>query len=903
MDDRVRPDWHALPASEALALAGGHPQGLTSHEAARRLARDGPNSIGAPAAAGWPRRFLAQFRDVLVVVLLAAGGVVLLLGHFIDAAVIFAVTVLNAAIGFVQESRAERALGAIRAMLAPRALAIREDRRAVVDAATLVRGDLVWLESGERVPADVRLLEAHGLSVDESALTGESVPVDKGTAHVAAAAPLAERTGMAWSGTLVTRGAAVGVVVATGSSTELGRLSGMVASVPVLQTPLTRRLSRFGRRLTVAVLGAAAAVFAVALARGLGAGEAFLAAVGIAVAAIPEGLPAIVTIALAIGVRRMARRKAIVRHLPSVETLGSVTVICSDKTGTLTANQMMVTRVVTAEGSFEATGHGYSPDGEVSATGEPADARTHRTLAALVRAAVLCNDADVAPTGEDWKPEGDPLEAALVAFALKAGVDPASERTAAPRTDVLPFDAERRWMATLHDEQGDALLALKGAPEAVIALCTRQLEVAGEAPLDAPRWHAAVEALAADGMRVIAVAARLASAPRFDARAMPADLALVGLVGLMDPPRAAAVAAVARCQEAGIRVKMITGDHAATALAIARELGIDEARHVVTGADVEAADDTRLAALVQDAAVFARASPAHKLRIVSALQARGEVVAMTGDGVNDAPALRRADVGVAMGLKGTAAAREASAMVLADDDFASIAAAVEEGRTVYANVRKAIAYVLPTNGAQAASLVGAILLGLPLPLTAAQVLWVNMVISVTLSLALAFEPHEGAVMRRRPRDPREPLLPAALAWRTLLVAALVAGGVLMLHQWELARGASEAAARTVAVNALVLAQLAYLFNIRSSDSGLLRLGLRDNPAVPAAIAALLLLQAAFTWWPPFQAVFGTVGPRPGAWLPCIAFAALVFLVVEAEKLVAEAFAPRAAAQVRREGAG
>jgi magnesium-transporting ATPase (P-type) len=901
MDERGAVGWHALDPGDALERAGGHLQGLTAHEAARRLERDGPNRLEAPAAAGVVRRFLSQFRDVVVVVLLVAGGIVLLLGHLTDAAVILAVTVLNALIGFVQESRAEHALGAIRAMLAPRAVAIRDGRRTEVDASTLVQGDLVWLEAGDRVPADVRLIEVHGFSADESALTGESVPVDKSPAAVAEAAALAERTGMAWSGTLATRGTAVGLVVATGAATELGRLSGMVAGVAVLETPLTRRLGQFARRLTVAILGGSAVVFAVALGRGLPAGDAFPPVVGIAVAAIPEGLPAIVTIALAIGVRRMARRNAIVRHLPSVETLGSVTVICSDKTGTLTANQMMVEHLVTAEAVFDVSGHGYSPDGEVSAGGAPADVTTHRTLAALVRAAVLCNDADVTPEAGEWKPEGDPLEAALVAFALKAGVDPAEQRARSPRTDALPFDAERRWMATLHDDEGDALLVLKGAPESVIALCSRQLEAGGEVPLDASRWPAAVEALAADGVRVICLAARLAPAARFEAADPPGDLVMLGLAGLIDPPRAAAVAAVARCQEAGIRVKMITGDHAATALAIARELGIDGADRAVNGAEVEAADDADLPALVQGAAVFARAAPAHKLRIVAALQSRGEVVAMTGDGVNDAPALRRADVGVAMGLKGTAAAREASAMVLADDDFATIAAAVEEGRTAYANIRKAIAFVLPTNGAQAASLVGAILLGLPLPLSAAQVLWVNMVISVTLSLALAFEPHEPGVMRRRPRDPREPLMPLTLVLRTALVSALVAGGVLLLHQWALANGGSEAAARTVAVNALVLAQLAYLFNIRSPESGPLQLRPGSNPAVPIAIGALLLLQAAFTWWPPFQAVFGTHGLRAAAWLPCLALAAFVFLAVEVEKLVAEAFeAPGAGAQ-RRSG--
>ena len=892
MDSASSIAWHCVDFPEALERAGTHPQGLTAHEAARRLARHGPNRLEAAASAGWLRRLLSQFRDVLVVVLLAAGAVVLALGHVTDAVVIFAVTVLNALIGFVQEARAERALGAIRAMLAPVAVAIRDGRRLTLDAASLVRGDLVWLEAGERVPADLRLMEVRGLSVDESALTGESVPVDKTTAAVAPGTPMAERTGMAWSGTLVTRGTGLGVVVATGSATELGQLSGMVAGVTALETPLTRRLAQFGRRLTAVILGVAVLVFAVALARGLETGDAFLAVVGIAVAAIPEGLPAIVTIALAIGVRRMARRRAIVRHLPSVETLGSVTVICSDKTGTLTANQMMVARVVTAEGPFEITGHGYSPDGEVSAAGVAADAGTHPTLGALVRAAVLCNDADVAPEGGDWRPEGDPLEAALVAFALKAGVDPAAERSQAPRTDALPFDAERRWMATLHDDEGEALLALKGAPEAVLALCDRQLEAGAEAPLQAARWHAAAEELAAGGMRVIAVAARLAPAGRFAGTDMPRELVLVGLVGLIDPPRAAAVAAVARCQEAGIGVKMITGDHAATALAIARELSLEGAGRVVSGAEVEAASDQELPALVRDAAVFARAAPAHKLRIVAALQGRGEVVAMTGDGVNDAPALKRADVGVAMGLKGTAAAREAAAVVLADDDFATIAAAVEEGRTVYANIRKAIAYVLPTNGAQAASMVGAIFLGLPLPLSAAQVLWVNMVISVTLSLALAFEPHEPGVMRQRPRDPREPLLSAALVWRALLVAVLVAGGVLWLHQWELACGASEAAARTAAVNALVLAQLAYLFNIRAPDSGLPRLRLRDNPAVPVAVGVLLLLQAAFTWWAPFQAVFATEAPRAEAWRLALALAGAVFVVVELEKRAARALSAR-----------
>jgi len=881
---------HAQSADEVLqALHVARRSGLGEAEVAARRARHGPNALPQPPRRGPLRRLLLQCHDVLIYVLLAAGAITALLGQWIDSGVIFGVVVINAAIGFIQEGKAERALEAIRNMLSPRAQVLRDGRRREIAAEELVPGDIVFLVSGDKVPADLRLVEARSLRIQEAVLTGESVAVEKAVAAVPVAAALGDRSCMAYSGTLVTYGQGVGVVAATGATTEIGRISAMLDAVEALTTPLLRQLAAFGRGLTWVILGAAAAAFAFGtLLRDYSATEMFLAAVGLAVAAIPEGLPAIMTITLAIGVQRMARRNAIIRRLPAVETLGSVTVICTDKTGTLTRNEMTVRRVVTAEGVITVSGAGYAPHGGFMRNGAELPLDEAPLVAEIGRAALLCNDAALRAEGAVWHITGDPTEGALITLGWKAGLDDAYEREALPRTDVIPFESEHRFMATLHhDHAGHGLIYLKGAPERVLELCATQWSDGGARPLRREPWHQAMDEAAAQGMRLLAVALR----PGEDAlRVLSfADVEVGGFIllavlGLTDPPRDEAIRAVARCREAGIQVKMITGDHAATACAIGRELGLASEVRAITGADIEALDERRLIEVVGETEIFARASPEHKLRLVRALQARGEVVAMTGDGVNDAPALKRADVGVAMGLSGTEVAKEAAEMVLADDNFASVAAAVEEGRTVYDNLRKAIAFILPTNVGQAAILVTAILFGITLPMTPAQILWVNMVTAVTLALALAFERPERDIMGRPPRDPAEPLLTRFVVWRVLFVGLLLVAGGLGLFLWELEHGASLEFARTAAVNAVLVGEAFYLFNVRSfTDPILNREGFLGNRYVLLVIVLMLGCQALFTYLPAMHTLFRTEALDPASWARIFAFGVGVLLVVEAEK--------------------
>ncbi|MBF0374353.1 MAG: HAD-IC family P-type ATPase, partial [Alphaproteobacteria bacterium] len=876
--------WHALSVDDALVAAESGRDGLEQAEALRRLRADGPNRLPEPRRRGPITLLLAQFHDVLIYVLLASGLGTALLGHHVDAAVILGVVAINALIGFVQEGKAERALDAIRHMLAPSALVIRDGRKSTVAAEDLVVGDIVLLQSGDKVSADLRLVHARGLRVQEAALTGESVAVEKSSQPAPPDAPLAERSSMAWSGTLVASGQAAGVVVATGGATELGRISRMLAEVPRLTTPLLRKMAKFGRQLTVAILVLASATFAFGiLAHGFSPGEMFLAAVGLAVAAIPEGLPAIVTITLAIGVRRMAARNAIIRRLPAVETLGAVTVICSDKTGTLTRNEMTVRGVATAAGVFEVEGEGYAPLGVVRLDGVKTDPACSPDLVALARAVALCNDADLGLTDGEWRVAGDPMEGALLALAGKAGLDPGLERRRLPRLDAIPFEPEHRFMASLHhDHEGHAFALVKGAPEAVLAMCASQRRDGADAPLDPAFWHDMAERRVSRGERLLAIASRMVDPNQRELTF--ADVAggftLLGLVGLIDPPRDEAVAAVRHCHAAGIAVKMITGDHPGTAAAIGRQLGLGAAR-VTVGAELDGLDeaDMRKAAAASD--VFARAAPEHKMRLVVALQAAGEVVAMTGDGVNDAPALKRADVGVAMGRKGTEVAKEAAEIVLADDNFASIARAVEEGRTVYDNIRKAIVFILPTNGGEALVMIAAILLGITLPITAKQILWVNMITAVTLALALAFEPPEDDTMRRPPRPPAEPLLSGFLLWRIALVSVLLLVAVMGIHGWELAQGADLATARTAAVNVLVTCEALYLLNVRRlRDSAI---GPVSRPVV-IALAAVFGWQMLFTYAPPMQVVFETANLDWAAWARIAAAAVVVFALVELEKV-------------------
>ena len=896
---------HASESARVLAALGvDWTVGLTADEALARLAAHGPNALPAPGRGNAFGRFLRQFHNVLIYVLLVAGVITGLLGHYIDSGVIFGVVVINSVIGFVQEGKAERALDAIRDMLSLHAQVIRDGRRREIEAEQLVPGDIVFIASGDKVPADLRLIEVRSLRVEEAALTGESVPVEKSPDPVVVSAPLGDRSSMAYSGTLVAYGQAVGVVVATGTHTEIGRISSMLGAVEQLSTPLLLQLAAFGRWLTWIILAVAGFAFAFGtLLRDYSADEMFLVAVGLAVAAIPEGLPAIMTIALAIGVQRMARRNAIIRRLPSVEALGSVTVICSDKTGTLTRNEMTVQRVVCADDSFAVSGAGYAPHGDfermsgnggvvaLKALFEPGASTRDTVLLEAARAALLCNDATVREEGGSWVLNGDPTEGALITLGLKAGLDRRFEGESLPRTDVIPFESEHRFMATLHhDHAGRGLIFLKGAPERVVELCTRQRTGSGDGPLDSGYWHGCMKEVAAQGMRLLAVAVREAEDERRELLFKDVErggFTLLAVLGLSDPPRDEAIEAVARCHAAGIRVKMITGDHVATACAIGVQLGLGDGARALTGADIETMDDAALRQAVGDTDIFARASPEHKLRLVKALQARGEVVAMTGDGVNDAPALKRAEVGVAMGNKGTEAAKEAAEVVLADDNFASIAAAVEEGRTVYDNLRKAIAFILPTNLGEGCIVLFAVLLGIAMPITPAQILWVNMITAVTLALALAFEPAERDIMQRPPRSPVEPLLSRFIVWRTLFVGLLLVAGSMGFFLWEVARGQSLEFARTVAVNALVVGEIFYLFNMRSFHASVLnREGITGNRYVLLAIGVLLIAQMLFIYAPFLQTLFGTAALDVDAWLRILGFGVFVLLVVEGEKALA-----------------
>jgi len=886
----VRPGdipWHSQDIEPALAAVQGTRRGLTGAEAAARLASHGPNRLPEPKRRGPLRRFLAQFNSLLIQILLVAAVVTAALGYMVDTAVIAGVAVLNAVIGYVQEGRAEQALRAIMQMMAPGASVLRDGQRLAIAATDIVPGDIVLLEAGDRVPADLRLLEAAGLRIEEAALTGESVPVQKSIEPVAAAAPIGDRASIAHAGTLVVGGQGLGLAVATGAGTEIGKITGLLAGVVEMTTPLLRQMNQFARWLTGIILVAAAAVFAFGyLFRGYALEEMFLIVVGLAVAAIPSGLPAALTVTLAIGVQRMAARRAIIRRLPAVETLGSVSVICSDKTGTLTRNQMVLRAIATAEADFAVEGTGYAPQGRILASDG-----TTPPPAELLRAALLCNDAALAETGGVWSVAGDPMEGALIVGAMKAGLDPQAEAAAWPRIAVIPFDAAHRYMATLHEgPNGARQVMVKGAPEPLIAMACTAVGPDGPVPLDPDAWHARIETLAAEGQRVLALARCDLPEGDLTPEAIAGRLELLGLVGLIDPPRDEAIVAVADCRSAGIAVKMITGDHAGTARAIARQLGLQHGDAVLTGVEIDALDDAALQARVMAVDVFARTSPAHKLRLVQALQAGGQVVAMTGDGVNDAPALKQAEVGVAMGITGTAAAKEAAEMVLADDNFASIAAAVREGRNVYDNLRKSITFLLPINGGESIAIVAAILMGVTLPITHLQVLWVNLVSSVVLAMALAFEPAEPDIMARPPRPPHEPLLSGFLLWRVLFVSTLFFAGIFGIFQWTQAQGASLELSRTYAVNTLVVMEVFYLFSVRYLRAPSLSLaGLRGTRHVLIAIAAVVVLQLAFTY-APFMALFFDTRPLGfDNMLLVFGIGVAVFAALETEKALLRRF--------------
>ncbi|HKF13317.1 MAG TPA: cation-transporting P-type ATPase [Xanthobacteraceae bacterium] len=884
--------WHSISVENVLKrLTTSTEKGLDTGEASVRLQKYGPNRLPEGKKRGPFVRFLSQFNNILVYVLLGAGFTKMMLGLWIDASIILGVVILNGLLGFIQEGKAEKALDSIRNMLSAEARTLRGGNTRMIPAEQLVPGDIVLLESGDKVPADLRLADVKNLRTEEAALTGESVPADKSTDPVSEKATVGDRESMAFSGTMVVSGRATGVVVGTGSETELGRINQLLASVSALETPLLRQIKKFGYAITAVIGVVSVLIFAYGRwVMGMGFVELFQAVVAIAVSVIPEGLPALITITLAIGVQRMAQRNAIIRRLPAVETLGSVSRICSDKTGTLTLMEMMVVSAATAELQYQITGNGYAPEGEVKENGKPAD-KKDPVLGLLGRVSMLCNDAELFQQEGLWKVEGDPTEGALYPFATKLGTDRQAEQAAYPRIDAIPFESEHKFMATLHRSgDGKEILLVKGAPEVILDACDRQQTASGEAvPLDRDHFMKASDRLAAQGERVLALAwlenpgVKAGSLGPAD---LPKNLVLLGLIGLLDPPRKEAIEAVKECHGGGIRVTMITGDHKITAAAIAKMLGIGDGKTAIAGAEIEEMDTATLQERVQNVDVFARASPEHKLRLVKAIQANRQIVAMTGDGVNDAPSLKKADIGVAMGIKGTEVTKEAAGMILADDNFASIGAAVKEGRTVYNNIEKAILFMLPTNVAQALVIAVAIFFGFTMPITAPQVLWVNMVTSVALGLVLSFEPHELDVMNRPPRAVDRPILTSFGIWRVIFVGLALLAVTLWAFFWMKSQNASDQLARTVAVNMITIGQVFYLLNSRYLlDSSLSFKAHLGNKYLPLGIGAVVILQLLFIYAPPLQALFDNEAIPLWVWPRLFLGGLAFFLVVELEKMI------------------
>jgi cation-transporting ATPase F len=895
MKDKNDKPWHQLSVEDVVGILGVElSSGLSAEEVLRRQKEFGPNR--ATARRGTPAwlKFLQQFNQPLVYILLLAVGVTAFLGEWVDSSVIFGVVFINAIVGFLQEAKAEKAIEALAKMVATETTVRRDGRKLRLHSEQLVPGDVVLLQAGDRVPADLRLCQVRNLHADESALTGESLPVAKQADALALDTILADRKNLAYTGTLITSGQAEGVVWAIGDQTETGRIAGLIASAVELSTPLTKKIAHFSKLLLWVILGLAAATFAIGVARGEKPAEMFMAAVALAVGAIPEGLPAAVTIVLAIGVSRMAKRQAIIRKLPAVETLGSTTVICSDKTGTLTENQMTVREIFAGGKLYEVTGTGYEPRGELRVDGTVVKLPEHPALAECLRAGVLCNESQLVREDGRLKVQGDPTEAALIVAAEKGGLLHADTQLAAPRVDMIPFESEHMFRATLHDADQGRVIYMVGALERLLDRCSDGLgDRNAPVTLDKPAVYRTAETMAARGLRVLALVRRHVDAQhaKLESAQVAEGFTFLGLQGMIDPPRPAAIAAVRVCQQAGIAVKMITGDHLLTARAIASQIGLQGREEhgqlaALSGRELEKISDDELPEVAERTAVFARVAPEQKLRLVKALQAHGQVVAMTGDGVNDAPALKQADIGVAMGISGTDVAKGAAAMILTDDNFASIEAAVEEGRSVFENLTKFIAWTLPTNVGEAMVLLVAIVLGTTLPALPVQLLWVNMMTAIFLGLMLVFEPKERDLMSRPPRDPKRPLLTFTLIMRTGLVSLILILGAFWLFFWELrTEGSSEAAARTAVINVIVLVEIAYLFSCRSLNHSLFAIGLFTNWWVIGGSLAMLGAQLLFTYAPVMNKLFHTAPIAGGSWLRIVGVAAVAFVVVELEKWI------------------
>jgi len=869
-------NWHTLTPEAALRELASSETGLSQVQAVERLQIHGPNAIKRKSKDSAWRLLWRQINNSLIWVLLGSGTLAVLLGKMTDGLVVLSVVAINAVIGFIQEFKAGRAIEALSDMAPRNATVVRDGRNATVPAAELVPGDVVLLAAGDSVPADMRLVSLRNLQVEEAALTGESTAAVKSLAPVDAEAVLGDRTCMVYSGTLVTSGTAAAVVAGTGMATELGRISDMLESAVDLDTPLTKKLAEVSTWITIGIGSVSVVILAIGVKRALDMAiplgpalkETLIFAIALAVGAIPEGLPAVVTIALAIGVQRMARRNAIIRRLPAVETLGSTTVICSDKTGTLTCNEMTVTELTTLQHACRVGGVGYAPVGNFSVGGQAVEQLPTDLLDLLVQS-VLCNDAALIEENGQWSITGDPTEAALLVAAAKAGLNAKEVAGQFPRLDELPFASENQYMATLHGG-AERFVVMKGAPEVVFKRCLQ----AGDADLRS-RIAAEMNRMGAKGMRVLAIAVKRGETETdaLTPEAVADGFDFLGLIGMIDPPRAEAVEAIAACRRAGIVVKMITGDHRATAAAIGAELQLADNGQAITGAELAGMEDAALQDTVRAVHIFARVAPEHKLRLVKALQSDNHVVAMTGDGVNDAPSLKQANIGVAMGITGTAAAKESADIVLADDNFASISAAVEEGRRVYDNLLKSLAFLLPTNLGLALILIYGIMFFpfdpvtkvLLLPMLPTQLLWINLVAAVALALPLAFEVKEPDIMRRPPRRPEAPLFNSFVVFRVVAVSVLMTAGTIALfnieHQQQLAAGVAVplalAKAQTMAVTFVIFFQIFYMIHCRSLKDNILKIGFFSNPTVFWGIGVVLVLQALFVYLPFLQRVFKT----------------------------------------------
>ncbi len=883
--------WHHLSLDEVLTLLETDPErGLDAFEVLHRQKQFGTNSLSVHEGNSPILVFLLQFHQPLVYILLAATLITALLQEWVDSGVIFGVVLINAVIGYIQETKALRAIEALARTMDGMTAVIRAGSKQRLSFAALVPGDVVVLQAGDKVPADLRLVNTRHLQIDESALTGESISVSKHVHVLPKDTVLADRGNMAFSSSLVTAGQGLGVVVAIGDTTEMGRIKGLIESADVLETPLTKKIRNFSWVLLWVILGLAGMTFLVGWLRGEAAFDMFMAAVALAVGAIPEALPAAMTIMLAIGVSRMARRHAIVRKLPAVEILGSTTVICSDKTGTLTQNQMTVKEVFAGHELFSFSGIGYSPVGEVQCHGESIDPASYPTLLECTKAGLLCNDSHLVHKNGGWGVEGDPTEGALLSVAEKIGLSFSLMTQKFPRVDSIPFESQDQLMATLHGQPDEAakVMYVKGAVEQIVLRCHRALDIMGQlVDVDAEAIYHAVKQMTEKGLRVLA----------FSSKSLPSDqctishndvgeLVFLGLQGMMDPPRPEAIRAVQTCHLAGIQVKMITGDHVGTAVAIAKQMRLAPSEHglrVLSGQDIARLSDAELVKQVEQVSVFARVAPEQKLRLVDALQAQGHIVAMTGDGVNDAPALKQANIGVAMGQMGTEVAKEAADMVLTDDNFSTIEAAVEEGRGVFDNLVKFVTWTLPTNIGEGLVIMVAVFAGVTLPILPVQILWINMTTAVLLGLMLVFEGKEPGLMARPPRDPHTPILTGTLVFRIGMVGVLLLVGSFGLFEWVLSQGQSLDVARTAAVNMFVFGELFYVFNCRSLEFSMWHVGCFSNQWLLIGVALMIGLQLLFTYWPWMNQIFRSAPMALTDWWPVMGWGLIIYGIVGFEK--------------------